>query len=68
MSLVKKRRNRMPSGQDDAFDHASNDRLQKLAESLREQFDDIRDEPIPQNLQDLVEALRAAEKNSQTRH
>ena len=43
-------------------------RLKKLADSLREKYADIRDEPVPQNLKDLIEALREAEKKAQNRH
>ena len=42
--------------------------LEKLAESLRAKYADIRDEPIPETLKNLVEALREAEKKAQTRH
>ena len=43
-------------------------RLEKLADSLREKYANIRDEPVPENLRDLIEALREAEKKAQTRH
>ena len=62
-----KRRKPVPSKQD-AINRAKDERLTKLAESLRKQYDDIRDEPIPQSLQDLVDALRATEEKSKTRH
>lgn len=62
-----KRRKPVPSKQD-AINRAQDERLTKLAESLRKQYDDIRDEPIPQSLQDLVDALRASEEKSKTRH
>ncbi|MEM7460464.1 MAG: hypothetical protein AAF331_13440 [Pseudomonadota bacterium] len=62
-----KRRKPVPSKQD-AINRAQDERLTKLAESLRKQYDDIRDEPIPQSLQGLVDALRATEEQSKTRH
>jgi hypothetical protein len=43
-------------------------RLEKLAESLREKYTDIKDEPVPENLKALIDALREAEKKTQTRH
>gem|GEM_PF-2828572 len=43
-------------------------RLEKLADSLREKYADIRDEPVPENLKQLIEELREAEKKAQTRH
>ena len=39
-------------------------RLEKLADSFREKYADIRDEPVPENLKDLIEALREAEKKA----
>lgn len=66
--MVSKRGKRMPSTPGDTIERAGDQRLKELADALREEFDEIRDEPIPQNLQDLVDALRAAEKKSRTRH
>ena len=43
-------------------------RLEKLADSLREKYAIIRDEPVPENLKQLIEELREAEKKTQTRH
>ncbi|NQY14611.1 MAG: hypothetical protein HRT81_12215 [Henriciella sp.] len=43
-------------------------RLEKLAHSLREKYADISDEPVPENLKQLIEELREAEKKAQTRH
>lgn len=43
-------------------------RLERLADALREKYADIRDEPVPENLKELIEALREAEKKAQTRH
>ncbi|MEL7032879.1 MAG: hypothetical protein AAGL97_11635 [Pseudomonadota bacterium] len=63
-----KRGKRLPSPPGDTTAPADDRRLQELAEALRTEFDEIRDEPIPRNLQDLVEALRAAEKQSGNRH
>ncbi|MEM6555815.1 MAG: hypothetical protein AAF642_08080 [Pseudomonadota bacterium] len=63
-----KRRKRVPAERTDMVDQAIDDRLKDLTQSLREQYDEIREEPIPQELQDLVDALRAAEKKAQTRH
>lgn len=63
-----KRGKRVPAKPKESSDRASSERSETLAQSLRDQFDEIRNEPIPQELQDLVEALRAAEKKAQTRH
>ena len=63
-----KRRKRVPAERTDMMDQAIDDRLKDLTQSLREQYDQIREEPIPQELQDLVDALRAAEKKALTRH
>lgn len=66
--MVGKRRKRVPAERTDTLDQAIDDRLKDLTQSLREQYDQIREEPIPQELQDLVDALRAAEKKALTRH
>ena len=63
-----KRRKRVTDERNDTLDQAIDDRLKDLTQSLREQYDQIREEPIPQELQDLVDALRAAEKKALTRH
>jgi len=65
---VGKHGKRVPAKPKESSDQAPSERSETLAQSLRDQFDEIRNEPIPQELQDLVEALRAAEKKVQTRH
>ena len=56
------------STQSAASEQPDDTRLEKLADSLREKYADIRDEPVPESLQRLVEALREAEKKAKTRH
>ena len=65
---MRKRGKRIPSKPSETIAAVEDEHLKSLADSLRDEFDGIRDEPIPQNLQDLVDALRAAEKKSRTRH
>lgn len=66
--MVRKREKRMLTERDDTVERLGDERLNQLGDQLREAFDDVRDEPIPKSLLDLVEALREAEKKSQTRH
>ena len=66
--MGRKRGKPIPSRPSDTIAAVEDERLKSLADALRDEFDGIRDEPIPQNLLDLVEALRAAEKKSQTQH
>ncbi|MEO1187430.1 MAG: NepR family anti-sigma factor [Pseudomonadota bacterium] len=65
---MRKREKRMLTERDDTVERLGDERLNQLGDQLREAFDDVRDEPIPKSLLDLVEALREAEKKSQTRH
>ena len=36
-----------------------------VGESLREKYDKVKNEPIPENLQSLIDALRKAEQEGQ---
>ena len=38
---------------------------ESVGESLRKKYDDVKNEPIPENLQTLIEALREAERKDQ---
>lgn len=40
---------------------ADNARLAELGDALRADYDAMKNEPIPENLQQLIEALKAAE-------
>ena len=65
---MRKHEKRMLTERDDTVERLGDERLNQLGDELREAFDDVRVEPIPKSLLDLVEALREAEKKSQTRH
>ena len=46
----------------------SDGRLEEIGDALREKYTDLQDEPIPDRLQRLIDALREAEQMDKTKH
>ena len=46
----------------------SDERLEEIGDALREKYADLQDEPIPDRLQRLIDALREAEHMDKTKN
>jgi len=50
----------------DGLPKVGDDRLVELGDALRKQFADIQNEPVPERLQKMIEALKQAEQRARS--
>ena len=50
----------------DGLPKVGSDRLVELGDALRKQYADIQNEPVPERLQKMIEALKEAEKRARS--
>ena len=50
----------------DGLPKVGEDRLVEIGDALRKKYADIQNEPVPENLQKMIEALKEAEKRARS--
>ena len=50
----------------DGLPKVGEDRLVEIGDALRKKYTDIQNEPVPENLQKMIEALKEAEKRARS--